>query len=305
MAAFLRGSIEQFFKGDPNLVGYWSLQQDLIDYAKNQNLAITGNVQIGVRGFRTHNRATRILDTSSYLSSSVSFLPSGNSARTVLIWLKKIGSLAANTNHGICGYGANSTAQDFSLALSADANLNVRLYLRRYYDDQRTLNTFPSNFFEIKERLIGVHYPGTVTGDLFFTVDGNLYLRDSAFGSGSVTFNTPSTSTFYIGRWVIGNNIGDCLVSEIAVFSRLISLKEISSYYKWATGQKKLFFVHQPFLNLQTSFSMTDSFTSKIKTTGSMITQFSTNTVVRRGIPRQLIKDIKTEEINFDIINQP
>lgn len=297
MALYQKGSIQSFFKGDPCLVSYVPLRETTIDYVRNvrgtpYNLSWKSEPLFPFKnGVAVFNGASSYVEMPPFDSSYVF------NEITLLAWAQRLGN--ANQGDGKIIDLKYFTSRRAVLVVENPGNL-TGLYFNVLTSSGNFLVTagFSHTFYNAKPCLIVGVYDGNL---IKLYIDGHLMNQTNA--SGSLFFG----SSYYIGQEGGGgaNRYFNGVITEVAVFSRALSAQEIKSYYKWATGQKRLFFVHQPFLNLQTSFSMTDSFTSKIKTTGSMITQFSTNAVVRRGIPRQLIKDIKTEEINFDIINQP
>jgi hypothetical protein len=238
---YRRGNIKQFFRGDSTLLLHLCADDTLL--FQDGKLSVNW-----VQNAVTYSKISHFImapkkvcysfnGSTSYITTSAVIPSLGNSARTILIWFRLKSNPSSSYKYFVGIGQTNSTAQDFSLSISDQGTSNYYVYLRRYFDDQRWLIApLSSNFFLNRWRFLALVYPGTVSGDLKLYIDCVFYSRDSGFSSGAVTFNTPSNYVD-LGR-NRAHSYGDVEISEFALFNRALSFNEISSYYRWAIGER-------------------------------------------------------------------
>jgi hypothetical protein len=155
-------------------------------------------------------------DTTDYVSANTTNLPTGNSNRTLEMWVKA-NSFPTPGEAYFAGYGNFGTNnQTYHVGTSGST-----LFWSQWGSAilGPTLNT--NQWYHIAVTNVG----NTAT----------LYLNGQAVGSATVTIDTPAGSPFYIGR-IPGSN-GDTrklngLVDEVSVYNRALSPIELQAIYE-------------------------------------------------------------------------
>jgi sugar lactone lactonase YvrE len=161
-------------------------------------------------------------NNTSYVSANTTGLPTGNSDRSMDMWVE-INSFGSGESY-FGGYGTFGTT-------------NATYHLGTLSNHQLFFSQWGSAIFG----------PALQTGQWYHiavTNVGNsvtLYLNGAAVASGSLTIATPASTNFYIGR--IPGTLGDTRqlngeVDEVSVYNRALSASEIWGIYKAGSSGK-------------------------------------------------------------------
>ncbi len=152
-------------------------------------------------------------NTSNYVSANTSGLPTGNSNRTLEMWVKA-SSFPTSAEAYFAGYGNfGSSNQTYHLGTTG-SNLFWSQWGTGIGGPSLSANRW-------------YHVAVTNVGN-----SATLYLDGVAVGSNTVTINTPAGTSFYVGR--IPGTLGDSrkldgMVDEVSVYNRALSAAEIQA----------------------------------------------------------------------------
>jgi outer membrane protein assembly factor BamB len=161
-----------------------------------------------------------------YVSANTTGLPTGNSDRTMEMWVK-VNAFSTNESF-FAGYGAFGTGnQTYHLGTLGTGGGGPQLF-----------------FSQWGQAILG---PALQAGQWYHIAVTNvadavtLYLNGSAVATGSLSIATPQNSPFYIGR--IPGSLGDSrqlngLVDEVSVYNRALTSSEIQGIYKAGSSGK-------------------------------------------------------------------
>jgi hypothetical protein len=194
-------------------------------------------------------------NTSNYVSANTTGLPIGNADRTLEMWVK-VNTFGSGESY-FAGYGNfGSSAQTYHLGTRSDHQL------------------FFSQWGDV---VLGPILQAGQWYHLAVTNVGNavtLYLNGASVASGTTTINTPSGSSFDIGR--VPGSLGDSrnldgMVDEVSVYNRALSAGEIQGIYKAGSDGKVLSPISVDFPSvLEGSAGTTQPVTFTIGRTGSL-----------------------------------
>lgn len=149
-------------------------------------------------------------------SALIANLPTGNSARTISIWVKS--ALTTFNDNQIFNYGGSTT--NLACGLTR-LNSDNKLYFYGYSNDLSASYTSNGNNW--------VNYVTTYQPDGTAKIYINGVLFAFAIKPG---WNTTNTS-FKIGRNVLGTNMSDLLVDDLKIFNRVLTQTEITNLYSF------------------------------------------------------------------------
>jgi DNA-binding beta-propeller fold protein YncE len=202
----------------------------------------------------------------SYVSANTTALPTGNSDRTMEMWVKA-NSFSTNESFfaGYGGFGTNN--ETYHLGTLGSGGSGPQLF-----------------FSQWGQAILG---PVLQTGQWYHiavTNVGNavtLYLNGAAVASGSLTIATPQNSQFYIGR--IPGSLGNARqlngeVDEVSVYNRALTPSEIQGIYNAGSSGKVLspITIDNPSV-LDGSAGATTPITFTITRTGSLSSSLTVN----------------------------
>ncbi|HVK08634.1 MAG TPA: LamG-like jellyroll fold domain-containing protein, partial [Gemmataceae bacterium] len=201
-----------------NLVSWWTGDEYGTDHVGPNGGTLTAGVAIAPgkvgNGFS--------FTGSNYVAANSSSLPTGNSNRTMEMWVK-VNAFGSGESF-FAGYGAfgNST-QTYHLGTTGDD----RLFFSQW--GQAVVGP-------VLQAGVWYHIAVSNVGD-----SATLYLNGTAVASGSLPIATPSSSQFYIGR--IPGSLGDArqlngMVDEVSVYSRAVTATEIQAIYAAGSNGK-------------------------------------------------------------------
>jgi hypothetical protein len=163
-------------------------------------------------------------DTTDYVSAPTVGLPTGNSDRTIEMWVKG-NSFPTSGEAFFAGYGNfGSNAQTYHLGTTGSK------LLWSQWGQALTGPALNANQW--------YHVAVTNVGDLV-----TLYLDGAPVASGTFTINTPAGTTFYMGR--IPGSLGDIRklngsVDEVSVYNRALTPAEILAIFQAGSAGKVL-----------------------------------------------------------------
>ncbi len=296
-----RGSIGRFFAGDTSLVGYWQLQGNSWDNSGNGNNGTDTSVAYNQPGFRDG------VGSAYFNGSSSNFTLPGSSILqpsqfTLLAWVSPNngGLLFSNMVDASGGGGSNYRGFWFQPSKSASSTLVIGSQIFNgtsaasiaYYID----TGIPVDGTYKTIHLCGMTYNGSVVK---LYVDGK-YLGTST--SGSLVYNSTFYPTVCAERRYnpsIYSNYLNCVLSELALFSRPFDTSEISQYYQWATSSPKKSWSFGSSLQL---------FLQSLTTSGTLSAVINKITIVPTRITLQAITTgtaylLKTRVMLVDILS--
>jgi hypothetical protein len=220
-----RGSIKLFFKGDPTLKCYWALDGNSIDYSGNGNNGTSFNVIYG----SAYSRFS--WGQGAYFNGSNSYIDAGNQA------------LGGNITVSVWVYPKNIST-DFAGFVNKNNISGQRVFWFGQHANDGALR-FGIYFDGVNETYLdtGIVITNNKWYYLVATYDGHyqkIYVNGRLVAASSdLNSVLPSrTSNYWIGRSTAPTPYFSGYIDEVAVFSRALSLDEISAYYKWAIGAR-------------------------------------------------------------------
>jgi hypothetical protein len=182
------------------------------DVAGNNNGTLTNGPT-----FNSTNGGSIVFDgADDYISDTITGLPTGASARTVNIWVKITGTPSSNPYFGLCGYGAQSTANTFDLGY-IDATGKVFLDVYGAGGIQNTSSLSKNIWYMITGIYTGTTLQLYINGIL---ENSNTYVintSNSAFKLGVITWGYPAP--------LIGN------ISNAQIYNKALSSTEVLQNY--------------------------------------------------------------------------
>jgi hypothetical protein len=220
---YRRGSIKQFFRGDPTLRGCWSFEQGAVDESGNNN---HGTINGAIPAIGRFGKCLKFNGSSNYVSVPHSSSLNMSGGISMLAWFKTGGT---NIYSGIIQKFVDSNNTGWGLSYHIDGNL------RADFGNGSGYITVFSSGIDVRDNrwhLACATYNGS---NAKIYIDGRL--RGSVSGSGYLTNNTRSLG---FGEDSDGgsNRYFNGYIDEIAIFSRALSPAEIFAYYKWAIGAR-------------------------------------------------------------------
>jgi hypothetical protein len=219
---YRRGSIKQFFKGDPTLLRYYDLSTRADLSGKGKNLSVVGNGAklSGFGGLFDGSGAYSISETITYGDFTnmawikTNILGTG----TIIESISQIGGGSVNNN--IAYIGIVETGHS-----TYPGRAWYGAYFSNNYDLAGTKRIDDGKWHLIVQVRSGSRHLGYLDGKL--DVSGSIPTTGANPGQDSVGYNRYYNVGYFRG-WI----------REVAVFSRVLSPDEISAYYNWAIGAR-------------------------------------------------------------------
>jgi hypothetical protein len=171
-------------------------------------------------------------DGTDYVSAPTTGLPTGNADRTIEMWVKV--NAFATTESFFAGYGNfGSTEETYQVGTLEDGTLFFSQWGQSFNGPALQAGKW-------------YHVAVTSVGNA-----ETLYLNGVSVATGSLTLNTPTGSSLYIGR--IPGALGDTRqldgeVDEVSVYNRALSATEIDAIYQAGDDGKR-----KPYMIVDTS----------------------------------------------------
>jgi hypothetical protein len=193
----------------PGLVAHWSGEGKGKDSVSGNNGVLYGDVGIGPGKV---GQAFSFNGKSSYIAAPDTGLPSGNSPRTVMFWMKWQAGAVGNNEPVV--YGGPSGSDAFYVVV-----INGRLYIGSWGggDTPGSTKAADGNWHHI-----GLTHDGTTTR---MYVDGHLDAQVD------VTRTTTLPGSLYIGALPSTPDHFKGQVDEVSVYNRALSASEIKAIY--------------------------------------------------------------------------
>lgn len=200
-----------------NILSYWKLDNSgsgslsLIDSTGNGNTLTNSGATLGTGKI---NGAV-VTGPSQSLATSTSFTPTGNNPFSISAWI----NLSTDYTFMVFSYGSPSTASAVALYVPTSLRLNFQFWNVGFGDIPVTANVWNH---------VVCTYDGTTA---------RIYVNGSLSDSSVINLNIGS-GIFRFNRWVNGSTgTGTCSVDEVGVWSRALSLSEITTLYNSGNGR--------------------------------------------------------------------
>jgi len=181
-----------------------------------------GNVTHGVKGALASDPDKAVSSTGGTNPvgslASASFLPSGNSARTIEAWYRSTDT----TRQAVVGYGAAARSRAFGMAVAPN-QVVIDVYLGEIF-----FSTGTKNLDDGKWHYLVVTYDGT-KGAAY--ADGKPLSQQSS--SATLPLDTASPSTLFVGGWLdsVKNAKLDGSVDEVAIYPTALSKSTVAAHF--------------------------------------------------------------------------
>jgi hypothetical protein len=228
-----RGSIKQFFKGDPTLKGCWSFEQGAVDESGNNN---HGTINGAVSVIGRFGKCLRFNGSDNYVNVPHNSSLNMSGGISMLAWFKTGGT---NDYSGIVQKFLDSNNTGWGLSYNNNGNL------RADFGNGSVYINVGSSGIDVRDNrwhFACATYDGSnakiyIDGKLRGLISGSGYLTNN---TRNLTFGEDSDGGF--DRYFNG------YIDEIAIFSRALSSDEIFAYYKWSIGarNKSIFIIDVP-----------------------------------------------------------
>jgi hypothetical protein len=208
------------------LVGYWPFSGNANDLSGSGNNGIIHNASLTTDRFGQPNSAYQFVgndnNTLSYIGAGYNNLPSGNTPRTISVWLTHdtydVPGGAGNDSHPILSYGLAATNSDNEIMFRTTPSGIRNLTYAGFNNDL----DIPFNYNLQTWYNVVTTFDGT---------NAKIYVNDSLLGAGlfsnwntvldSMLFGTQATKTrFHNGK-----------VDDVRIYSRVLNASEISSLF--------------------------------------------------------------------------
>lgn len=238
--AIRRGSIKEFFGGDPTLKGCWSLDGHARDESGNANHGTVTNAvpYIGKMGGLSYyfNAASKI-----EIANSASIQIAQTNAVTFMGWVEP----RQTTNRWEEIFDkANGTQNSLRFSLAYNVGWPYQYYFLISKQGVIQINCTSSVYPVLgQRRLITCIFTGGSSGtNMFIYVDGAL--------SGTASFNqtgcTDCVANLVIGVMYTSIQYMTGIIDNFGMFKRAVSPAEISQYYQWATATPRKYWFYSP-----------------------------------------------------------
>lgn len=200
-----------------NILSYWKLDNNgsggvsLVDSTGNGNVLTNNNSTLGTGKL---NGAV-VTGSGQSLATSSTFTPTGNNPFSFSAWIK----LSSDYTFMVFSYGDSSTASAVALYVPTPLRLNFQFWNTGVGDIPVTADVWH-------------HVVGTYDG-----TTARIYVNGSLRDSLIINLNIGS-SVFRFNRWVNDTTgTGTCSVDEVGVWSRALSLSEITYLFNSGNGR--------------------------------------------------------------------
>ncbi len=210
MSVYKRGSIKLFFKGDPTLIGVWTLDGNAIDESGSGNHGTIFGAQ-SVEG--KINTALRFDGVDDYMIANLN--GTTLTKLTILMWIKQ------------------DLIQSKGIFQWAD-NLSDNTPFVYFYDNNGVFTLYVDNAYRLSTPIFLNRWHCIVV-----THDGSVWrlFKDGLFISNYVGSRAWQSTAFYLYFGNGYHGFWNGVIDEVSIFSRALSPQEISAYYNWATGK--------------------------------------------------------------------
>lgn len=240
-----RGSVREFFGGDPALKGCWALRGNAIDESGNAN---HGTVTLATPYNWKFNEGYYF---SGAEPPSKAYINCGNNASldpatgdfTCMFWVSKLMNITNNNLKYIVSKGVYPTTARFVFSCNLSAVYSLDFFIQKatgeikYWTIPNAVNSGKTYFVT-----------GTCKdGGIYFYINGNP--AGTYFQNISGVLDLTNTNNFYIATFdtlTSGGAAPQCYLAEIAFLKRALSPAEISQYYQWAIATPRKYWFYSP-----------------------------------------------------------
>jgi len=201
-------------------LSYRKIGLEILDLSDNKNHATI--VNSGSLSGLGKSSAIALDGTNSYITSTVSNLPTGNSPRTVSIWFYTNSNSWGRSTRTLFEYGANNTR----LAFGIDMDYFPAMEIYTWSDDI----TWNTTFNQTGWKNITVVYDGNLSIKIY---ENGKYTQAKTLGGQLNTSNT----TVYIGRSNLVNNYYNDKISTVQIYNKALTANEIINNYRMLKGR--------------------------------------------------------------------
>ena len=236
MAVYKRGSIKQFFRGDPTIKGYYPLNSNRDESGQNSHLTVRGTMNWGKGKFNiaSNQNGGYAVDAGRYDDNARGL--GADSPITLMCWAAinsqpgaDVGGLLISMANGPVYFRWEIVYKDGAGTKYVIVDKNKFAVEVNSVSLQKTLSV--GRFY-----LFALTFDGTNLKGYF---DGKYFGSVVATGTGSNNYGNGFTVHGGWSNAATIQNGSDSKVEEATLFFRALSPTEIFAYYKWAIGVKK------------------------------------------------------------------
>lgn len=227
-----RGDIREFFRNDSALRHYWPLRKDNIDYVGGNhfilNNTVFNDVGCAFNGINSTGATTNAINLTVTQKCTVllDWLPTFD-----LINIESVLEFSVNglTNAG--GFG-------FATLGNSIPNNAVQLYTRGNAGTNDGRWTAPDYIFTkgvLMRLALNIDYTQGVAGETQMYINGAYALKTT---QALVVNNNGNLGNFvlYIGARAASSLFSQCIIRNLAIFTRILSQREVYEYYQWSNN---------------------------------------------------------------------
>lgn len=215
-----------------NLVSYYKLDESSGNAADSVGSnTLTNNGGATYSAGKINNGVSLASASSQYLQNATpTGLPTGSSAFSVSLWLKKTTNPGAGVKHGQVYFGTNATRQLCYVEMDGNIGSGNQVTFATFADDINSVATLTTGTWYH----IVATYDGSVTTKLY--VDGSLDTTRTLATALNIVINAGGliVGADYLAGAVGGYDNG--MIDEVGIWSRALSSTEVSELYNGGAG---------------------------------------------------------------------
>jgi len=201
-------------------LSYRKTGSEILNLSDNKNHATI--VNSGTLSGSGKTSAITLDGTNSYITSTVSNLPTGNSARTINMWFYTNSNSWSRDTKTLFEYGSIGTR----LAFGIDMDYFPAMQVFTWSDDI----TWNTTFNQTGWQNISVVYDGNLSIKIY---ENGKYTQTKTLGGQLNTSNT----TVYIGRSNLINSFYNDKISSVQIYNKALTTNEIINNYRMLKGR--------------------------------------------------------------------
>lgn len=216
-----------------NLVSYYKLDEasgNATDSVGSNTLTNNGTATYSAG--KINNGVSLASASSQYLqTASPTGLPTGASAFSVSLWLKKTTNPGAGVKHGQVYFGTNATRQLCYIVMDGNVGTGTQITFATFSDDINSVATITTGTWYH----IVATYDGSVTTKLY--INGSLDTTRTLAAALNVVINAGGLivgGDYLNGTSVAGFDNG--MIDEVGIWSRALTSTEITQLYNSGAG---------------------------------------------------------------------
>lgn len=241
--AIRRGSIREFFAGDPNLKGCWSLNGHAQDHSGN---GYNGTVSGAVPHIGRFGRGYYFDGYDDYMQFPAALLPVFQAKSVGWTWMGwvYVDTTAAEADYILSAVDNGVGLYDEVRIIFRDTSLDY------VYDDDTfgAVSVIINGDFRFRWKFLTMAVDAS---NIYGYLDGVLMGTADISGVADLvsldTFEIGSRPNFYLGQYAAGSSVYmKGKICENGLFSRTLRPVEVTQYYQWAISSPRKYWYYSP-----------------------------------------------------------